>query len=338
MATSKLLSTSAAVRAAPGAVIRYWWVTRRTAACGLSTTRTMPTSAPETWRWVASACEKVARPHWVGGKVLRMPNLMAMEASPTRNEPHNTMVAVLARRLASSPSGRCLASLSHSRLRPVYPAGPPGRLAGTLRGPLVRYSDVSRVGRQIQDSVAGQPDHNDLAVGRGARVVERRGDRMRRLRRRDDRLGARKDDARREGGVLLDRDRVDQAEVHRVRDHRRHPVIAQPTRVDGRRNEVLAQGVHLQQRRQPGDVTEVVPVLALGQRRAGGGFAGHRTRRGPLPQVLPDERERQTTQVRAAAGAAEDHVGLLLPRLGQLDEHLLPDDGLVQHDVVENAA
>ena len=37
------------------------------AGWGQSTTRTMPTSAPEPSRWVTRAWEKVARPHWVGG-------------------------------------------------------------------------------------------------------------------------------------------------------------------------------------------------------------------------------------------------------------------------------
>ena len=44
-----------------------------------------------------------------------------------------------------------------------------------------------------------------------------------------------------------------------------HPVIAQSARVDRVRHEVVAQGVHLEQRRQACDIAEVVGVDPLGQ-------------------------------------------------------------------------
>ena len=53
-----------------------------------------------------------------------------------------------------------------------------------------------------------------------------------------------------------------------MRDHRRHAVVAQPAGVDRRRPEVVAQGVHLQQRRRPRRIAEVVPILALREGRA----------------------------------------------------------------------
>src|SRR5665647_1173819 len=114
------------------------------------------------------------------------------------------------------------------------------------------------------------------------------------------------DSLRRKRRVLIDRHGADQAEVHRVGHHRRHAVVAQTARVDRRRHKVLAQRVHLEQRGQARDVTEVVAVLALGQRRASCRLAGDHPRRRALTHVLPDQREGQSREVRAATGAAED--------------------------------
>ena len=46
----------------------------------------------------------------------------------------------------------------------------------------------------------------------------------------------------------------------------------------------------------------------------------------------------QAREVRAAARARKPDVGLRLARRGELDEHLLADEGLVQQHVVEHAA
>jgi hypothetical protein len=54
-------------------------------------------------------------------------------------------------------------------------------------------------------------------------------------------------------------------------------------------------------------------------------------------QLLAQEREGQPTEVRAAAGAADDEVGSLAD-LGELQQSLLADDRLVQQHVVEHRA
>ena len=63
--------------------------------------------------------------------------------------------------------------------------------------------------------------------------------------------------------------RLDEPELHEVRDQRRHAVVAQAAGVDRRGHERVAERVHRQERRQLGRVAEVVAVVAAGQRRAG---------------------------------------------------------------------
>ena len=58
----------------------------------------------------------------------------------------------------------------------------------------------------------------------------------------------------------------------------------------------------------------------------------------PSLEVLADEREADSGQVRAAARAGEQVVGEPLAGRLQLGEGLQADDGLVQGDVVEHAA
>ena len=121
------------------------------------------------------------------------------------------------------------------------------------------------------------------------------------------------------------------------RDQRRHPVVAQAAGVDRVRDEVVAQRVHLHQRRHARRVAEVVGVRASRQRRARGRLDGADHRVHPAGQLLAQERERQPAEVRAAAGAADEDVRRLAD-LGELEERLLADDRLVQQHVVEHRA
>ena len=112
-------------------------------------------------------------------------------------------------------------------------------------------------------------------------------------------------------------------------------MVAQAAGVDGRRHEAVAERVHLDQRRQADRVAEVVGVAAAGQGRAGFGLDGEDARRAALAQLLADERKGQPGEVRAAADAADHHVGVL-PCEVHLLERFLADDRLVQQHVVEH--
>ena len=103
------------------------------------------------------------------------------------------------------------------------------------------------------------------------------------------------------------------------------------------RDEVLAERVHLQQRRQPGRVPEVVSVHAPGQRRAGGGLDRPDNRVHPSGQLLP--RNGKTSPAKFDPPPVQPTIrsGVSSGQL-ELRERLLADDGLVHQDVVEHAA
>ena len=119
----------------------------------------------------------------------------------------------------------------------------------------------------------------------------------------------------------------------RAQTHRRVAVVAQPAGVHGRRHEVVAERVHRHQRRHAHGVAVVVGVDAARERRARGRLGGDDAH----VVAAPQEGEDEPGEVRAAADAADDHVG---PRAGHLElrDRLLPDHRLVEQDVVEHGA
>ena len=77
-------------------------------------------------------------------------------------------------------------------------------------------------------------------------------------------------------------------------------------------------------------VAEVVGVFAARQRRAGRRLDRDDAALAAAAQLQAEEREGDAGEVRAAAGAADDDVGIVARHLELLDR-LLADDGLVQH-------
>ena len=122
-----------------------------------------------------------------------------------------------------------------------------------------------------------------------------------------------------------------------MRYQRRHPVIAQAAGVESRRRERRAQRVHLGERRQVRGVAEVVRVRPAREARAGRGLDGDDAHLAAAAQLRAQEREDDPGEVRAAAGAADDHVGVVVRHL-HLREGLLSDHRLVQQHVVQHAA
>ena len=200
--------------------------------------------------------------------------------------------------------------------------------------------EVLLVGRQVEVAVAAQGGEDDLGLAgllARQRLADGGGDGVGRLGRRDDPLGAGELHRGGEALGLRDGHRLDEARLVEVRHQRRHAVVAQPAGVDRLGDEAVAERVHLQQRRHPGGVAEVVAVLTLGEARAGGRLDAADRRVDPPGELLAQEREREPAEVRAAAGAADEQVGRLAD-LGQLQQRLLADDRLVQQHVVEHAA
>ena len=94
------------------------------------------------------------------------------------------------------------------------------------------------------------------------------------LGRRQDPLAAGKEDCRREDVVLQVRLGADQAVADELRDQRRHAVVSQPAGVNGRRNEVVPERMHRDERRELARVAEVVREDPAGERRARCRLAG----------------------------------------------------------------
>ena len=110
-------------------------------------------------------------------------------------------------------------------------------------------------------------------------------------------------------------------------------MVAEPAGVDRRRHEVVAERVHRQQRRHARGVAEVVVERAFGERRA-----RRRLHRDEAHVGVGHERQRDATEVRSAAAAADHDVGALLARERELLLRLEADDGLVQQHVVQHRA
>src|SRR5438552_3952260 len=136
---------------------------------------------------------------------------------------------------------------------------------------------IGLVGAQVEEAVAAQVEDDGLLLAlllALERLVDGAADRVRRLRRRQDALGARELDRRLERRDLGDGPRLDDPLVVELADERRHAVVAEAAGVHGGGHEGVAERVHLHQRREPDGVAEVVDVLPLGEARAGARLDG----------------------------------------------------------------
>jgi len=113
-------------------------------------------------------------------------------------------------------------------------------------------------------------------------------------------------------------------------------VITQAAGMDRRRHEVMAEGVHLHQRRVAGDIAEVIGIDTLGQARAGTRLGRHQAHL-LARRFIGEEGEGGAGEVGAAAAAGEHHVGIVTDLL-ELLLGFQADHRLVQADVVEHGA
>src|SRR5205823_11903089 len=101
--------------------------------------------------------------------------------------------------------------------------------------------------------------------------------------------------------------RADEAVADELGDERRRAVVAKAAGVNRRRNEVVAERVHRDERRQLAGVAEVVREVAAGQRRAGGRLTRQEVDLA-AGELLAQEREGKPGEVRAAAEATDDEI------------------------------
>ncbi len=136
---------------------------------------------------------------------------------------------------------------------------------------------------------------------------------------------------------LLNCARFHESVVVELRERRAHAVVAKTARVVGRRNEAGAERVHFCQRADHAGVAEVVGESAAREARAGRRLDGNDPVVLFAAQLLPHKRRNQTAEVRAAAGAADDDVGLDAVFI-QSGFCFQTDDRLVKQNLIENAA
>ena len=157
------------------------------------------------------------------------------------------------------------------------------------------------------------------------------------LRRGQDALTAGEQLRRLEHGGLLHAARLQIAVVVQLADDAAHTVVAQAAGVVGGGDEAVAQRVHLGHGTDLAGVAEVVAEHAPGQAGAGGRLHGDDAVIRLAPEHLPHKGRDEAAQIGAAAGAADDGIGLDVVLL-QRRHGLQTDNGLVQQHLIEDAA
>ncbi len=200
--------------------------------------------------------------------------------------------------------------------------------------------EVVRVGLHVEVTVSAQVEENVLALAfllAAQRLVDRSADRVVGFGRGQDAFSAGKHHSGLKAGELWIGLRFDQPQLLEVANERSHAVIAQSPRVEPWRHEGRAERVHLGERGEMRRVTEVVSILAFGERRTRRRLHRDEAHVGSAAQLLAQEREHDPCEVGPTSGTPHDHV-----RIGVGHRHLLnrffSHDRLVQQHMVQHAA
>src|SRR5690554_2214811 len=169
------------------------------------------------------------------------------------------------------------------------------------------------------------------------RFADGRGNGVRGLGRGDNTLGTRKEHARFKRLQLFHAYRFNQLVFQELAHDASGTMIAEPSRVDVRRGELVAQRVHGNQRGVPGLVAEIVFELTTRQLGTRGRFHGYKPGVFVSRHVMAEEGEGDAREVRTAPEATDHHVGIIVRHL-HLFLGFQPDDGLVKRHVVEHAS
>src|SRR5262249_48308770 len=129
---------------------------------------------------------------------------------------------------------------------------------------------------------------------------------------------------------------LDVPEFAKVAEKRRRSVVAQAARVDAGRNEIVTEGIHLDQRGKLRGVPEIVSETALSETGAGGRF-DRQNAWAFARQAIENVGQCEASEIAAAAKAPDYDLGLFA-RFSHLELGLLPNHRLVQHDVIQHAA
>ena len=196
------------------------------------------------------------------------------------------------------------------------------------------------VSRHVDQPVARKVEEDRARLAfllRLLRLTDGGGDGVGRLGCRDDAFRLGEESGGFERFKLRNVDGVHQAILLQLADDGARAVVTQSAGVDMCRSEGVAERVHGDERRVTRLIAEVVLEAAARQLRARGRFGGYDTQRAPFGQLMPQEGERQSGEVRSAAKAGDHHVRIFASHL-----HLLlclqPDHRLVERHMVEHTA
>ena len=116
-----------------------------------------------------------------------------------------------------------------------------------------------------------------------------------------------------------------------------HAVITQTACMVGGGDKARAQCIHTGQRRDLAGVAEIIRIFTAGQRRTGRRFGCEDTRVSKPAQLICHEGSNQPAEIGAAAGTADDDIGVFTELLHR-SLGLQPDNGLVQKNLIEHRA
>lgn len=199
--------------------------------------------------------------------------------------------------------------------------------------------DILVVGTHIHEAVTREVEEDGLLLPRHLALqslADGSGDGMAGLRSRDDALAAGEEGSGLERLELVDVYGLHVTILHELGHEDTGSMVTEPAGMDICRLEVMAEGVHRQERSVSGFVAEIVLELSAGQLRAGrrlGRDEAHLLR--ALLKLMAEERIGYSAEIRTSSEAGNDHVRLLSGEL-HLFFGLETDDGLMQADMIEH--
>ena len=107
--------------------------------------------------------------------------------------------------------------------------------------------------------------------------------------------------------------------------------------MDTRWYEIMAQCMHLHQRRHTNSITKIVRINTLGQAGAGHRLSSQEARLQSFFESLADEGEGKSCIVTAAAYASNDHIRIIICAF-QLEQRLFADHRLVHQYMVKHTS
>src|SRR5690348_14306625 len=100
-------------------------------------------------------------------------------------------------------------------------------------------------------------------------------------------------------------------------------------------NEVMAEGMHLDQWSHADSITKIIGIHASRHARTGHRFCGQVASLHTFAQRVPDEGEGKTSHIAAATDASDNGVGVIA-RFLHLEHGFFTDNRLVHQDMVQH--